>query len=111
MIALVLGGGSSKADFQVGAVKYLYQEKGVRPDLIAACSGGALNGAKLAEGGDDAPARLEAIWRLLDKDSDMWQTESWLETLEPRLQQIATEALLGAAGVVGGIAFFNPIVF
>ena len=80
MIAIVLGGGGSKAAFQVGAVKYLYQEQGVRPNLIAACSGGSLNGAKLAEGGDDAPARLESIWRGLDKNTDMWLTEPWLAT-------------------------------
>src|SRR5262245_9796283 len=111
MTAIVLGGGGSKAAFQVGAVKYLYQEQGVRPSLIAACSAGALNGAKLAEGGDDAPARLEAIWRGLDKDTDMWLTEPWLATLEPHLQQIAVEAAVGAVETIGGIITFNPILF
>ena len=111
MIALVLGGGGSKAAFQVGAVKYLYQEQGVRPNLIAACSGGSLNGAKLAEGGDDAPSRLEAIWRGLDKDTDMWLTEPWLATLEPHLQKIALEAAAGALETIGGILTFNPILF
>ena len=56
----------------MGAVKYLYQEFGVRPSLILGCSAGSLNGAKLAEGGDDAPARLEAIWRGLDSNADMY---------------------------------------
>ena len=55
----------------------------MRPNLIIACSAGSLNGAKLAEGGDDAPARLEAIWHHLDTNADMYQFEQWVLDLNP----------------------------
>jgi NTE family protein len=48
--ALSLSGGGSKGDFQLGAVRFLYRVRGVRPDIIIGTSVGSINGAKLAEG-------------------------------------------------------------
>jgi len=49
MDALVLSIGATEGDFEVGAVRRLF-ELGVTPDLIAGTSVGAINAAKLAEG-------------------------------------------------------------
>jgi NTE family protein len=111
MIAIALGGGGSKAAFQVGAVKYLYQELGIRPNVITATSGGALNGAKLAEGGDDVPARLEAIWRSLDTNSDMWVTAPWLQNLSANVQKILEEIAKNAVECLVSISAGSPMMF
>ncbi|HTM69212.1 MAG TPA: patatin-like phospholipase family protein, partial [Candidatus Binatia bacterium] len=58
-VALVLSGGGGKGAFQVGAEKYLREEKGYRWNVISGVSIGAINGAFLAMG---AYARLEEIW-------------------------------------------------
>jgi len=60
--ALVLSGGGAKGAFQVGAEKYLREEKGYEWDIIAGVSVGALNGAMLAM---EKYRRLEAIWKTL----------------------------------------------
>lgn len=83
-VALVLSGGGSRGDFQVGAVRYLY-DRGLRPDIICGCSVGALNGAKLAETGDPMTAvqSLEAIWMRLEQNADMWTEEAWFTPTSP----------------------------
>jgi NTE family protein len=60
--ALVLSGGGAKGAFQVGAEKYLREEKGYTWDIIAGVSVGALNGTMLAM---DKFRRLETIWRTI----------------------------------------------
>jgi hypothetical protein len=45
--AIVLSGGGSRGDFQVGAIKYLY-DHGIWPDIIFSSSVGSINGIKLA---------------------------------------------------------------
>ncbi len=60
--ALVLSGGGAKGAFQVGAEKYLREEKGYTWDIIAGVSVGALNGAMLAM---EKYTRLEAIWKTI----------------------------------------------
>lgn len=63
--ALVLSGGGAKGAFQVGAEKYLREEKGYQWDIIAGVSVGALNGAMLAMGKHE---RLETIWRTISNE-------------------------------------------
>ncbi|MCJ7499942.1 patatin-like phospholipase family protein [bacterium] len=58
--ALVLSGGGAKGAFQVGAEKYLREEKGYSWDIIGGVSVGALNGTMLAM---EKYTRLEAIWK------------------------------------------------
>jgi len=60
--ALVLSGGGAKGAFQVGAEKYLREEKGYTWDIIAGVSVGALNGTMLAM---EKYNRLEAIWKTI----------------------------------------------
>ena len=50
--AIVISGGGAKGDFEVGALRLLY-DRGIRPDIICGTSVGAINGAKLAEGEGD----------------------------------------------------------
>lgn len=48
-IALSLAGGFAHGSFEVGAVRYLY-DQGIRPNILCGTSVGALNALKLAEG-------------------------------------------------------------
>jgi len=86
-VGLVLGGGGARGNFQVGAVRYLY-ERGVRPAVIAGTSVGAINAIKLAEGEGDGsdPKRglqgLIGIWRDLKVSTDMWVKEDWYRNVQ-----------------------------
>jgi len=64
--ALVLSGGGAKGAFQVGAEKYLRQEKGYSWDVIGGVSVGALNGTMLAM---EKYERLEAIWKTISSQA------------------------------------------
>jgi predicted acylesterase/phospholipase RssA len=105
-VAISLSGGGAKGDFQVGALRYLY-DRGIRPDILCGVSVGAVNAARLAtvaspagpEQKDAALRSLEAIWRGLNTDADMWRREAWLVALE-RAKRDATEF---------GIALLSPI--
>jgi predicted patatin/cPLA2 family phospholipase len=50
-IALALSGGGARGDFQVGALRYMY-DHGLYPQIVCGTSVGAINGVKLVEGGD-----------------------------------------------------------
>jgi len=63
--ALVLSGGGAKGAFQVGAEKYLREEKGYSWDIIAGISVGALNGTMLAMEKYD---RLASIWENIRRE-------------------------------------------
>ena len=63
--ALVLSGGGAKGAFQVGAEKFLREEKGYNWDVIGGVSVGALNGTMLAM---EKYERLETIWRTISSD-------------------------------------------
>ena len=109
---LALGGGGTRGDFQVGALLYLYDVRGYRPDGIASCSVGSINAIQLVMG-DQGPAfgrparsaasLLAEIWldRLVDEAS-MWGIEPWL-----------TDAKADISTVVGSISLaglvFLPI--
>lgn len=82
-VGLVLSGGGARGDFQVGAVRYLY-ERNIKPTVISGTSVGAINAIKLTEGegdGNDATRGLRGltgIWRELKTSADMWKEEDWL---------------------------------
>jgi NTE family protein len=81
-IGIVLSGGGAKGDFQVGALRFLY-DQGIRPQVLCGTSVGAINAAKLAEGENPAnPGQglsgLERIWDGLQYNSDMYGEEAWL---------------------------------
>ncbi len=103
-IAFVLSGGGSQGSFEVGVLRYLYGDLGLQPSILVGSSVGAIIAAKLAEGDDDETGRcamdeLEAIWRGLRSNSDMWLTEPWLDKL--RSQAAWASDLRGRAGEHG----------
>ena len=82
-VAFVLSGGGTRGAFEVGAAQFLYDVYNIRPDIITATSVGAINGAKLAEGGTPlekrtALAELTAFWLGLNNERDMWEQAEWL---------------------------------
>ena len=85
--ALVLSGGGSKGAFQVGVLKYLYEVRGFRPDIITGTSVGALNAAKLAEGyGSDGYSRagldgLVRLWQGIHGDDSIYLEHPDLRSL------------------------------
>lgn len=85
--ALVLSGGGARGDFQVGAVRYLY-DHAILPNIICAASVGAINGIKLAEGHSGALGDLERIWFSLQSNDDMFREEQWFATLGPGIKSI-----------------------
>jgi NTE family protein len=90
--ALVLSGGGGRGDFELGAVDFIYSE-GVRPQIICGTSVGAINGMKLAEGEGDPEqglAGLKAIWFGLQRNTDMYDEEGWLSSIDPRISSYLT---------------------
>lgn len=57
-IAFVLGGGGVRGAVEIGMLEALF-ERGIRPDLVAGTSIGAINGALVAH--DPTPAVIEAL--------------------------------------------------
>ncbi|MGK3958416.1 patatin-like phospholipase family protein [Arthrobacter sp. R4] len=93
---IALGGGGTRGDFQVGALLYLYDEIGFRPDAIAATSVGSINALDLAMGDDHSPTtvsaarRLAGIWLTrMRTESDMWRDEPWMTELRKVAGNIA----------------------
>src|SRR3990172_6737812 len=87
-VGLVLSGGGARGSFEMGAVKCLYVHFGVRPDVIIGTSVGAINAAKLAEARTReqqlaAMRGLEAIWRSLMRNSNMYVEADWLRQFSP----------------------------
>src|SRR5215472_14804088 len=84
-VAISLSGGGARGDFQVGAVRCLY-DHGIQPTLLCTTSVGSVNGLKLAEG-EGSPDQglwgLENIWLALQSNDDMFQPEPW--TKDPAL--------------------------
>lgn len=105
-IALCLSGGGAKGDFELGALRYLY-DRGIRPDIIASTSVGSVNAVKLAEGEDPAdPGRglagLERLWSGLNTNNDMYVPAAWLNhpDMDGRVRDYLTgrSAHLGISG-------------
>ena len=102
-VAISLSGGGAKGDFQVGALRYIY-DQGVRPDILSATSVGSINAIKLTEGEDPANPRrglsgLEALWAGLQRNSDMYLEEAWLYDKE--MDARVRDALTGRAYGLG----------
>lgn len=105
-VGIVLSGGGARGDFQVGALRYLY-EKNIRPQVLTGCSVGAINAIKLAEGEGDGndPSRglqgLTNIWRGLNNNGDMWQEEDWLKNIKN--SKVAAFLKQSAASQIGAV--------
>ena len=88
---LALGGGGTRGDFQVGALTYLYDVKGFRPQAIAATSVGAVNAMDLVMGDDpsmSAASRLASTWLSLQTEADMWMDMPWLASAKQHVKQL-----------------------
>ncbi|CAN5762259.1 hypothetical protein BH20CHL3_BH20CHL3_08940 [soil metagenome] len=102
-IAITLSGGGAAGDFQVGALRFLY-DYGIVPEIICGTSVGAINAVKLAEGENPADpsqglAGLEALWGSLHYNSDMYLPEPWL--YDPDMDHRVRDFLLGRRSDLG----------
>ena len=95
--AIVLSGGGSRGDFEVGVIRYLY-ERGITPQILCGTSVGAINAAKLAEGeatgsNTQGSTGLAKIWASLQTNDDMYLEEAWLT--DPKMDQRLADLLRG----------------
>ncbi|HEY5801054.1 MAG TPA: patatin-like phospholipase family protein [Burkholderiaceae bacterium] len=83
-LALVLGSGGVRSIAAIGIAARLAGE-GIRPDLIAGCSSGALFGAPIAMGmqGDEAMRTATTLWSPELTQQRRWR--SYLQMFAPRL--------------------------
>ncbi len=121
---LVLSGGASLGDFEVGAVRRLY-ELGFQPKLIVGTSVGAVNGVKLAEGEGRGSANspsglegLEKMWLSLNSNADFYvpnpnfTAQDDFKELEKHLfdaandLQTSVEVGAGASLLIPGVGVF-----
>src|SRR3546814_3964807 len=70
-LAIVLSGGGAKGAFQVGVVHELVVNRGVRLDIVAGVSTGAIQALGVAQ--DDVPALLDA-WLGIRGNSSIYKT-------------------------------------
>lgn len=91
--ALALGGGGAKGAFQAGVLQNLYA-RGLDPVIITGTSVGALNAAKLAEGGDTSAA-LVALWRGITGNDSIFIKNPHLEALEAHKDWLAELSMIG----------------
>lgn len=114
-----LSGGGAKGSFQIGALRFLMEMRGILPDMISGTSVGAVNGCKLAEGdakpSNDASYKpglegLVNIWHGLRRDEDMAEPilefQKLLKAIEGEVKDIAL-SIFG----IGLLAGINPLVF
>ena len=86
---LVLSGGGARASFQIGALRYLYDEVGIRPEVITGTSAGSVLATVLAQSDEPAEQRrlvgeLARIWGGMRQSSDMFVPLDWYATLRER---------------------------
>ncbi|MGJ6980039.1 patatin-like phospholipase family protein [Aestuariimicrobium soli] len=89
---LVLSGGGSKASFQLGALRYLYEVVGIRPSVVVGTSSGSILSAMIGQylDPDDQAAgvrRLEDLWFGMRRQSEMFAERPWFTTLQARGQE------------------------
>lgn len=109
-VAFVISGGGSQGSFEVGVLRFLYDELRVRPSIVCGISVGAIIAAKLAEGDDPATGRraideVEAIWRGLRSNDDLWTAQPWLEKLHAQVSWASSlRSRAGEQGTAGSQA-------
>ncbi|GAA4426672.1 hypothetical protein GCM10023169_25720 [Georgenia halophila] len=86
---LVLSGGGSRADFQIGALRYLYDRVGVTPEVVVGTSAGSILASVLAQSADHAGQRrslaaLERLWGEMQDSTDMFAPHDWFDRLRRR---------------------------
>ncbi|WP_176554702.1 patatin-like phospholipase family protein [Georgenia sp. 311] len=86
---LVLSGGGARTSFQIGALRYLYDEVGIAPTVITGTSAGAILAAVLSQSADPAGQRrslgqLERLLRETMTSSEMFAEQPWFTRLRER---------------------------
>lgn len=89
---LVLSGGGSRASFQLGALRYLYDHAGIHPTTMVGTSAGSILTAALAQHADrdDQSAALrqvEELWLGMRTSDEMFHPRPWFALLEQRGEQ------------------------
>lgn len=89
-LGLVLSGGGARSSFQIGALRYLYDEVGITPSVIAGTSAGSILGSVLAQHADHAGqraslAQLERIWLGMTSSADMFTEYPWFSRLRAHM--------------------------
>lgn len=94
-VGIVLSAGGLKGSFEVGALRYLYDNIFQQPpDLICGTSAGALNGAVMAQGdtdGERAIDILEAAWRQIKTDDDFYIEQDWFHNAQEVVRDMQAE--------------------
>jgi len=115
--ALVLSGGGTQGDFEVGVVRFLH-EHGYSPQLIASTSVGSVNAVKLVEGGSIDPSALESVWltkmtsndKMYVPDQDFAGMINLLKNALPNDAQAISNDFVGdLVGLGTGLLLFGPI--
>lgn len=88
-VGLVLSGGGSKASFQIGALRYLYERAGIEPTVLVGTSAGSIITALLAQSADPAEQarsvrELERLWLEMERQSDMFTEREWFRRFRAR---------------------------
>lgn len=83
---LVLAGGGSKASFQIGALRHLYDVVGIWPTVVSATSAGSVVASSIAQWADrdaqsDAVRKLESLWLGMQDQSDLFARRAWFNVL------------------------------
>ncbi|MFC7403698.1 patatin-like phospholipase family protein [Georgenia alba] len=86
---LVLSGGGARSDFQIGALRYLYDRVGITPQVIVGTSAGSILASVLAQSEDPDEQRrslatLERLWGEMRTSSDMFTPYEWFDRLRRR---------------------------
>ncbi|MCL2736370.1 MAG: patatin-like phospholipase family protein [Propionibacteriaceae bacterium] len=91
---LVLSGGGSRASFQIGALRYLYETRHIAPQSIVAASAGSIVGSMLAQTLDPLQQlenlrTLEDYWLAMSDPSEMYAEQAWFSKLREQWTDIA----------------------
>jgi predicted acylesterase/phospholipase RssA len=89
--AFVLSAGGSLGDFEVGALRFLYN-RGIRPEIVCGSSVGAINGAAIAQGPRGLD-KLESIWLSMVLQSDMYTDRPWVDLLPAAVKGLLRDLL------------------
>lgn len=89
-LAISLAGGGSRASFQIGALRYLYDHEHIAPDMYTGTSAGAILASALAQHSDPedqrrALAQVEEIWSAMTSNEDMFTELPWFAKLRTHL--------------------------
>ena len=91
---LVLSGGGSRASFQLGALRYLYDNCQIAPASIVGTSAGSIVGAMLAQSLDPGEQSrqlqvLEDYWLAMKSPAEMFTEQAWFAKLREQWNDIS----------------------